>query len=34
MGRSLRIHDHMVNRLAELFPWNWKPTDQKRNEAA
>lgn len=29
-----RIHDHMNNRLAELLPWNWSPTDQSRNEAA
>ena len=21
-----RIHDHKINRLAELLPWNWKPT--------
>jgi transposase len=21
-----RIHDHKINRLDELLPWNWKPT--------
>ena len=21
-----RIQDHKINRLAELLPWNWKPT--------
>ena len=29
-----RIHDHMNNRLAELLPWNWKPSEHARNEAA
>ncbi|QEW18416.1 Transposase (plasmid) [Marinibacterium anthonyi] len=29
-----RIHDHMNNRLAELLPWNWKPSEQTRKEAA
>jgi hypothetical protein len=22
-----RIHDHKINRLDELLPWNWKPME-------
>ena len=22
-----RIHDHKINRLDELLPWNWAPAD-------
>ena len=22
-----RIHDHKINRIAELLPWNWKPVE-------
>ena len=30
-----RIHDHKINRLDELLPWNWKPTaSAPRAEAA
>lgn len=29
-----RIHDHKINRLAELLPWNWTPADQPNSEAA
>ena len=29
-----RIHDHKINRLAELLPWNWSPATQPRSEAA
>ena len=29
-----RIHDHKLNRLAELLPWNWQPAGQPNREAA
>ncbi|SNT16650.1 transposase domain-containing protein, partial [Antarctobacter heliothermus] len=29
-----RIHDHMINRLDELLPWNWLPTSASENQAA
>jgi len=30
-----RIHDHKINRLDELLPWNWKPkASAPRAEAA
>lgn len=29
-----RIHDHKLNRLAELLPWNWTPASQPNSEAA
>lgn len=31
-----RIHDHKINRLDELLPWNWKPqaTETARSQAA
>ena len=29
-----RIHDHMVNRLDELLPWNWVPQTAAHSEAA
>lgn len=29
-----RIHDHKINRLGELLPWNWRPRDACRAEAA
>lgn len=29
-----RIHDHKINRLAELLPWNWEPAGQPHSEAA
>lgn len=29
-----RINDHMVNRLDELLPWNWKPVGVSQDRAA
>ena len=29
-----RIHDHKINRLDELLPWNWTPKTQSHSEAA
>jgi transposase len=29
-----RIHDHKINRLDELLPWNWLPTTATQAEAA
>lgn len=29
-----RIHDHKINRLDELLPWNWQPRSQPESEAA
>jgi transposase len=29
-----RIHDHKINRLAELLPWNWAPATQPHSQAA
>ena len=29
-----RIHDHKINRLDELLPWNWKPAGQAQSAAA
>lgn len=29
-----RIHDHKINRLDELLPWNWTPVADHRAEAA
>jgi len=29
-----RIHDHKINRLAELLPWNWAPATQLHSQAA
>lgn len=29
-----RIHDHKINRLDELLPWNWSPAAMDRAEAA
>lgn len=29
-----RIHDHKINRLDELLPWNWVPTNKTLPEAA
>lgn len=29
-----RIHDHKINRIDELLPWNWKPADAPKAEAA
>ncbi len=29
-----RIHDHKINRLDELLPWNWAPTTETLSETA
>ena len=29
-----RIHDHKINRLDELLPWQWKPAGQTHGAAA
>ena len=29
-----RIHDHKINRLSELLPWNWAPAAQPHSRAA
>ena len=29
-----RIHDHKINRLDELLPWNWTPASQPNSRAA
>ncbi len=29
-----RIHDHKINRIDELLPWNWTPAAAARAEAA
>ncbi|MBC7180596.1 MAG: transposase domain-containing protein, partial [Roseovarius sp.] len=29
-----RIHDHKINRLDELMPWNWAPIAAPQAEAA
>ena len=29
-----RIHDHKINRLTELLPWNWAPAAPPHSEAA
>jgi transposase len=29
-----RIHDHKINRLTELLPWNWTSAAQPHSEAA
>lgn len=29
-----RIHDHKINRLDKLLPWNWLPVAAIRAEAA
>ena len=29
-----RINDHLVTRLDQLLPWNWKPTSERQAEAA
>ena len=28
-----RIHDHKINRLDELLPWNWVPLDTAHSQA-
>jgi transposase len=29
-----RIHDHKINRLDELLPWNWTPMALQNSQAA
>jgi transposase len=29
-----RIHDHKINRLDELLPWNWVPVGTTQSKAA
>lgn len=29
-----RIHDHKINRLDDLFPWNWMPMAMQNSHAA
>ncbi len=29
-----RIHDHKINRLDELLPWNWAPTTETLSDTA
>ena len=29
-----RIHDHKINRLDDLLPWNWSPLPSAQHEAA
>jgi transposase len=29
-----RIHDHKINKLDELLPWNWMPVATAQAEAA
>jgi len=29
-----RIHDHKINRINALLPWNWKPLEASQSEAA
>ena len=29
-----RIHDHKINRLDELLPWNWVPIAAENSQAA
>ncbi|KHQ52813.1 Transposase IS66 family protein [Mameliella alba] len=29
-----RIHDHKINRLDELLPWQWRPAGQTHSTAA
>jgi transposase len=34
IGPGTRIHDHKINRLDELLPWNWSPMITPQAEAA
>jgi transposase len=29
-----RIHDHKINRLDKLLPWNWTPMALQKSQAA